>query len=93
MKKIFTLLPAILITTVVNAQWINTENGIQYNQGNISIGDVSPSSNDKILVYGGDISIHQGNSDENGLIWKNWSYQKNSAAIKPVDMERGRVWE
>ena len=75
-KKIF-------ITIVGFALLANVEAQIKVNSaGEVTIGATNPGAK---LFIDGSMGFYQPNSKISGIIWKNPSYQKNSAAILPVD--------
>ena len=85
MRKItLIIIAAFLAVNVWGQNWeLGSDGKIYYNGGNVGIGITNPASK---LFVNGDIGFHQPNNLSNGIIWKNAGYEKNSAAIKPVDM-------
>jgi len=68
-----------------NAQaWTSGTNVLYANPSttNVGIGTSNPVSK---LFINGNMGFLQTNNQTNGIIWRNSSYQKNSAAILPVD--------
>ena len=86
LKTSITTLCFVALSMGANAQaWTSGTNVLYTNPGstNVGIGTDTPAS--KLFIHNGDLGFQQSNNMTDGIIWKNASYTKTSAAIKPVD--------
>ncbi len=68
-------------TTVGN--WTENSGDLYYTLGNVGVGLTNPS---EAFFVRGNMAIFQNNSSTDGIIWKNPTYTKFSAGIKPVNL-------